>query len=327
MGTFVTVTVPHADADQLAAFTRVAQSHVRELDAMLSTYKPDSDISRLNRATAGTPVPVAPHTRRVLELALAFAKETGGCFDPTVGPLVRLWGFNGGTTPDTPIAPSILRTVLAQTGYGRLSLSNDTARLEPAPSDGDTRIPSQPPTVHVDLGGIAKGYAVDICFQDAEALGLRRAMVNIGGNIRCIGSTDKGPWKIGVRNPFDTGQLMGVISLPPGMAVATSGNYERFVSIAGKRYAHIIDPRTGYPVEGMAGVTVLAPTATDADAMSTTLFVLGAEAGAQWLTRRPDCHALFVPDQQPAKIRITPGFRRYFQPLPPFANAVELLDD
>jgi thiamine biosynthesis lipoprotein len=154
-------------------------------------------------------------------------------------------------------------------------------------------------------------------------MGIRNAMVDLGGNLRCRGEPRPGePWKIGVRDPFDRERLIGVLRLTDGWAVATSGNYERFVTIAGKRYAHILDPRSGYPVEGMAGVTVLAPTATDADALSTTLFVLGPVKGRDVLARKPGCHALYVPDRQPMEIRVSAGFRKFFTPEPSFADHV-----
>ena len=180
--------------------------------------------------------------------------------------------------------------------------------------------------LQLDLGGIAKGYAVDVAYDRLVGKGVDNAMVNLGGNIRCRGLARRGtPWRVGVRDPFDRETIVGVLRLTDGLAVATSGNYERFVTIAGERYAHILDPRTGYPVKGMAGVTVVAGSALEADAMSTSLFVLGMEEGLQVLGELESCEALFVPDEQPLSIYITPGFGRYFTPLRPYAGAVKEL--
>ena len=137
-------------------------------------------------------------------------------------------------------------------------------------------------------------------------------MVDLGGNIRCAGCARPGtPWKIGVRNPFRRDEIIGALALPDGMAVATSGNYERFVTIAGQRYAHILDPRTGYPVKGMAAVTVVSTNAVEADALSTALFVMGLRRGAEWLVHRSGPEALFVPDIQPPQAWITRGMKAW----------------
>ena len=125
-----------------------------------------------------------------------------------------------------------------------------------------------------------------------------------------------------MRHPFQPDRSLGVLHLAHGQAVATSGHYERFVTLDGRRYAHIVDPRTGFPVEGMAGITVLASTAVEADALSTTLFVLGMQEGLTVLQKKPGCAALFVPDQQPLQIRITPGLADWFTPDPNVAAQV-----
>jgi len=178
----------------------------------------------------------------------------------------------------------------------------------------------------VDLGGIAKGYAVDVCYDRIYALGGRDFMVDLAGNLRCCGQGRSGrPWNVAVRNPFDAERHLGTIQLTDGLATASSGNYERFVEIAGRRYCHILDPRTGRPCEGMAGTTVICANATEADAMSTALFVLGPAQSVDVLRRMPRCEALFVPDEQPLRILVTPGFRSRFHPDPEFAPLVELL--
>jgi len=304
MGTFMTVTTRGADAQTWRRAATDAQQTVRDLDARLTVFDDHSEVSRINTTAGGDPAPISPDTQRVLELSLRFAALSQGSFDPTAAPLVRLWGFNGGTVPLKAWDTNAVAAVQELCGYRLLSLDDGTASLSRAGAQ-------------LDLGGIAKGYAVDRCFTRLVEMGLRDLMVNLGGNIRCSGESAPGrPWRIGVRNPFDVHETIGRLTLPGGTAVATSGNYERFVTIDGRRYAHIVDPRNGYPVTGMAGVTVIAPTAVEADALSTALFVMGIEEGAALLAGRPNCHALFIPDPPPLRLLATTGFLEHFEPDP-----------
>jgi thiamine biosynthesis lipoprotein len=316
MGTTVSITASGRERDRAGAYAGDVRPAVEDMESRWSVYRADSEISRLGRAAGKEAVPVSRETVRTLRLALKYAELSGGAFDPTVGPLVRLWGFSGGAVPKAVPDGRRISDAMARVGYGRLLVGDDSARLAA-------------PGMMVDLGGIGKGYAADVCWERLRRMGARHAMVNMGGNVRCIGLAGPGRrWRIGMRNPFDREKLLGVIDLPPGMAVATSGNYERFVTIGGKRYAHILDPRTGRPVEGMAGVTVIARTAVEADAMSTALFVLGPtrQAGAA-LARLPGCHAAFVPDALPPRLVLSGGFGRYFTPDPEAGGRVSGLGD
>jgi thiamine biosynthesis lipoprotein len=200
-----------------------------------------------------------------------------------------------------------LRNLLARTGWRHLQVQETTASLTQ-------------PGMFIDLGGIAKGYAVDRVMEALDLNNYPVVLMDLGGNVRCRGEPRPGiPWRIGVRNPFDRDELVGVLRVPSGMAVATSGNYERFVEINGERYTHIIDPRTGWPVKGMASVTVVSPDGTESDALSTALFVAGAKDARNILARLPGNEALFIPDEQPPRLLASPGFRRIFEPLPQWA--------
>jgi len=141
-----------------------------------------------------------------------------------------------------------------------------------------------------------------------------------------LGQAEMGvDWTIGVRNPFARDRILGKNAPPNGVAIATSGNYGRFVEMGDHRYSHIIDPRTGYPVEGMAGVTAVAPDATNTDAMSTGLFVLGTQASLNVLRSFPGGEAIFIPDRGPIEIQLTAGMAKLFVPLPEFAAAIKIL--
>lgn len=313
MGAYASVIVGSRDAGKAEAYAKIAETVMREIEDELSLYRSNSVLSQLN-AVAGTgSVEAGSHLRANLALARRYGDLSGGAFDVTVGPLVRLWGFSGGKTPVEVVPEAMIAAARARVGYRNIRLEDGRASLAQ-------------PGMRVDLGGIAKGYAVDVCGDLLRARGARDFTINLAGNMRCFGRpSPERSWRIGVRDPFRGEETLGMLDLADGMAVSTSGNYERFVEIDGHRYAHIIDPRTGRPVEGMAGVTVLAPTAADADALSTALFVVGVEAGAEIMGGIPRGEALFVPDRQPLEILVTRGMARMFHPRPDVADRVRVI--
>ena len=316
MGTFASITLRAGSSNQLEACVSETTRCFEGLDRTFSVYRPESDISRLNSSTGM--VAVGWEALLALQECVQYGELTKGAFDVSVAPLVRTWGFSGGSEPTELPSDDLLREVLAQTGYAHITFD--------APSVGVMRAGFDQPGMSVDLGGFAKGFAVDRAYDLLAKREPINALINLGGNIRCLGTAaPTRPWRIGVRNPFDGTQMLGWVTLDSGMSVATSGNYERFVMIDGKRYAHIIDPRTGYPVQGMAGVTVVSPLATEADVMSTALYVAGVEKASSLLTNLPQSHALLVPDRQPIEIWVSPGFKELFTPLPQYKKAVRLL--
>jgi thiamine biosynthesis lipoprotein len=303
MGTFASVTLAGADAARLAEAETLTAGALQRVEEACSLFKPESDLARLNAAAGAETVALSSETETVLRAAQRHGEWSAGAFDITVGPLMRLWGFRGGGPPAEP-DPTRLAAVLADVGWRHVALSNGTARL-------------LRPGTRADLGGIAKGYGVDRACEALLSAGFSNALVNLGGNIRVLGAPDPGrPWRVAVRHPFNPDKTVGALALEPGQAVATSGHYEQFVVIQGRRAAHIMDPRTGRPVEGMASVTVLARTAMDADALSTAAFVLGLEAIPGLLERAGGLGALAVPDRQPLELWITPGLASRFTPNP-----------
>ncbi len=313
MGTRATVTVSAEYRSKLPRLSAEVQAAFEKLESLFSTYRSDSEISRLGAAAGKAPLPLSEDTFRILDLSKRYGEVTQGAFDVTVAPLVRLWGF-GAVPPSHVPEPQVIEERLRRVDFRRLELRGGHAFL--------------PAGMSVDLGGIGKGYAVDRAFEIARRLGVNAAMLDLGGNIRVIGQAGKGTrWTIGVRNPFAKEQILGKISLPDGAAVATSGDYERFVEIGDRRFSHIIDPRTGYPVEAMAGVTVVAPDATMSDALSTGLFVLGIKSGRGILRSFPGVEAIFIPDRDPIRIHVTKGMTRLFVPLPEFASSVTVEGD
>ncbi len=311
MGTRASVTVARKYRDRLPGLTDEVRGIFRTLEGQLSTYQSDSEISRLARAAGGPPLSVSRDTFEVLELSKQYGRLTRGAFDVTVAPLVRLWGF-GVPPPTAAPEPKQLEEQLKRVDFRRIELTPGAARL--------------PAGMSIDLGAIGKGFAVDKAFDAVCRTGTIAAVLDLGGNMRVSGQAESGVnWIIGVRNPFDKERLVGKIALPDGMAVATSGSYERFVELGDRRYSHIIDPRTGYPVEGMAGVTVVSPTATEADALSTGLFVLGIQAGLEVLEETPGTEVVFIPDRDPIEIWLTPGMKKVFTAVPEFETSVRIL--
>ncbi len=310
MGTFASVSVSAVAADTLADCAAQAHEIFEALNQSLSTYITTSEVSRLNATAGGEPIAISPATGEMLQLARRYGAITGGAFDISVTPLMQLWGFREGAPPSLLPEATDREALLPLVDYRLIELGEGTARL---PKRG----------MRVDLGGIAKGYAVDAGFDAIAAAGHRDILVNLGGNMRGSGlAAPDRAWRVGVRNPFDRSELLGTVNLPDGWAVATSGNYEKFVEIDGQRYAHIMDPRTGQPVQGMAGVSVLSRRAVEADALSTALFVVGMDGAGEILKQTPDSEALWVPDRRPVEIHMTPGFAEHFTPLPAYQNSI-----
>ncbi len=317
MGTVFTVTLPADRADYLEPAGVLSANALYGMENRLSFYQADSDIARLNQAAGAAPAAVSPETLTILRAARRYGELSGGAFDITVAPLLQIWGLRGGPPPANPPAPDEREPIRRLVNFRRLKIGDRTARLEL-------------PGMQLDLGGIAKGFAVDEVARILQRHGLTNVLLNLGGNLRALGAAaPAAPWRIAVQDPFDSGRVLGALDLRDGEAAATSGNYERFVAIGGRRYAHILDPRTGRPAEGMASVTVIGAgpdAAMDADALSTTLFVLGLEAGAGWLqTNCPGGAVLFVPDRRPLELHATPAFATRFTPSPECAGLLRRL--
>ena len=276
-------------ADNEGRTFAIVRDTIDLLEAEFSIYKSNSILCRLAN---GESVPLPEASRRLFFLVDKVVQASGGAYDPTVGPLMRLWGFRGGDRlPSFPDSDR-LHEGLSLVGWNRVvEIRGDGARLL---VEG----------ARLDFGGVAKGFAVDeACEQILTENGKKSCfLVNLGGNMRAYGvprANAKG-WTIAVRDPFQPyGKgSVGSLSLTGGQAVATSGCYEQFVEIDGIRYTHILDPRTGMPVRGMAQVTVVAPSAALADALSTACFVLGPKESVPLLEAFPGTSAHFIPDEE-----------------------------
>ena len=268
MGTRWSVLIddPLADTDMAARF----QAMVDEVDAQMSTWKPDSDLMRLNAAPLNTWVPLPDRLLTVLDAGLAISRQTGGAFEMNIGDAVCAWGFG----PD-PIDLDAIRAASAK----RRAPAADALELDIV----NRRARKSAPVV-LDLSGIAKGYGVDCLAETAAHLGLNSVLCAIDGEVRAIGTRRNGQaWAVGIEAPEDgPAGLNSVLSLAD-MAVATSGDYRHFVTIGTARLAHTMDPRRGAPlVAAPASVTVLSQSCMMADAMATALMVMGDKAGPEF---------------------------------------------
>lgn len=300
-----------------AAFEK-ARALCRLYERLFSRTLPHSDIARINSAH-GQPVAIDPLTYDLLERALSYCAESEGAFDITVGSAVRLWNFHEGTVPDDGALAEAVRHVdwhalrLRKTPAATAAESDADAATEAVPGFEAAPEPKAcfaqlaDPDAAVDAGGIAKGWIADALVAAMEAHGLSGIIVNLGGNVAVSGTKPTGdPWRVGIRDPRDPSQLIGAVPLVAGSAV-TSGVYERcFTAPDGTFYHHILDPRTGHPVEtDVAGVTVICEKSIDAEGFSTTLLALGLERGLALARRHPEIlQAFFIaPDGTIANAR------------------------
>ncbi len=243
---------------------------LRGIDASMSTYRDDSELSKFNAAKTTEWVAVSEDVVEVVEHALETSRITGGAFDITVGPLVNLWGFGPDQHPDRVPTEDQIQAEKARAGYQYIHVRKEPPALKKDKED-----------IYLDLSALAKGYAVDQVADYLESLGIADYMVEIGGELRLSGRNERGmPWRIAVERPTPgVRDIFNVMQLESN-GVATSGDYRNYFEQDGQRYSHTIHPRTGKPIDHrLASVTVIAERCMHADAMATALMVLGADEG------------------------------------------------
>jgi thiamine biosynthesis lipoprotein len=264
MGTYAHVILVTADSAADAPRAHAAQAVLARMDSLMSNWTTTSEVARLNRTAGHEATEVQSDVATVIDSSLALWAETDGAFDITVEPLVRAWGFIGG--PRRVPTDAEARAAFRHVGAGHVHYDRAKRTLR---YDDDS--------VRIDLGGIAKGYAVDAAARALVESGVRDALVDLTGNMFALGSPAASDhWRIGIRDPRDRMPYFARLDLEPGEGISTSGKYEQFVSQDGRTYGHIMDPRTGRPAEGLISVTVVSKSAFTCDAWDTPLFVLGA---------------------------------------------------
>jgi len=313
MGTFARVVVVAENTDTANTCIEAAFAEIYKVDELMSDFKSDSEISEVNRDSFNRAVKVSNWTYEVLQRSIEFSKLSDGAFDITVGPLVDL--FRKAKKNETAPSEEEIAQAKAKVGFEKLEL-NDLNKTVRFTVEG----------MRLDLGGIAKGYAVDKAFEAAQKAGAIGAMVDIGGNIRCFGASPRGKdnWLIGLQDPkavknpdLQAPGLSGkdtllTLKLKDG-AAATSGDYQQFVIIKGKSYSHILNPHTGTNAEGLSSVTIITDNATDADALSTAVNVIGVEKGLALIEKLPNTEAILLTSQPEYKLIKTTGAEKYIE--------------
>lgn len=271
-----------------------AQDKITELERLWSVTDENSDIYSVNHAE-GKPVEVSDETAELLEFALQMAERTDGALEPTVYPVLTAWGF---TTEENRIpSEEELAELLPLVGYTNIRQDGNTVQL----SSG----------MMLDFGAVGKGYAGDVAADILREHGITSALLNIGGNIRTVGSKPDGTdWRLGLRDPTGAGHV-GILQVSD-LAVVTSGNYERyFIGEDGKQYGHIIDPATGYPVNnGLLSVTVIAKEGKLCDTLSTALFVMGLDKATEYWRQYQDFDMIMITES--GDIYLTEGISDRF---------------
>lgn len=295
MGTLFTVRTVHRDESQAYAAIAAAFRRMHALDAALSDYRDDSELSELCRTGFARPFKASDHLFRVLDASLRMAQATGGAFDVTLGPLIRQWrsARKEGRLPENVA----ILAARARTGWQGISL-DASKRTVQLPREG----------MQLDFGGIAKGYAADQALAELARLGVTAALVAAGGDIAVSEPPPGQPaWHVAI----ETGAADAQPSIRlASQAVSTSGNLHQFSEIDGVRYSHILDPKTGLGLTRSIAVSVVAPTAMASDSAATALSVMGLSRSQEWLGRHPNLDARIVSTQEDGVARVwqTPHF-------------------
>jgi thiamine biosynthesis lipoprotein len=285
MGTHAGATVHHRTEDGAEELLAAIRTAFEDVDLAMSSWKPESELNIVNREAALAPFPVEnAELYRCIKIALEYAKSTGGAFDPTVGPLIDLWGFRT-DSPRVP-APDRVAETLRHVGWEKVEVIK-VARA----------VRFRDRAVRLDLGGIAKGYALDVAARAFAQSGTVAGLLDLGGGMYAWNSPpDSDGWRVGIRDPEDPDAIMATLTIA-NRAVATSGNYENAFTEAGESFGHILDASTGYqPRSDVVSATVVADAGVDADALSTAIYVAGSGRAAEILEKGRRVEAVLLID-------------------------------
>lgn len=299
MGTIFDITAIGDDEKALEDAASKAFDEIKRIDALMSRYKEDSEVSLVNKNAGIAPVKVGHELIEVLKEAVKISDLSEGAFDVTIGPLSNLWGFD----EERKVVPS----------------PEEIERLRKLVDYRKLRIDEAASTVYleekgmmIDVGGIAKGYSLGRAMKIFEDFGIKNVFINAGGNLNLRGGKKGKPWRIGIQDPRDESKLLGKIDITD-ISIATSGDYQRFFIKDGIRYHHILDPRTGYPAKGLISATVIGRSKTSMDGFSSAVFILGAEKGAA-LMKKIGAEGIIV--TYDGKVIVSKGLRERFSVKP-----------
>jgi thiamine biosynthesis lipoprotein len=280
MGTLIEISLVGGDEEEAETAIDEAFGEIHRIESLMSRWIIGSEISRINESAAEKPVKITGEVVKVIRRAGEISKASGGCFDISIGALLELWGFegNGNRLP----GEDEVRRALQAVDYRAIHVDETAGTVE-----------FKRKGMRIDLGGIAKGYAVDGAFELLTSRGYRNLIVNAGGDMRVGGKKIHGPWVIGVQDPRDRSRILATLDASD-ISVATSGDYERYFEKDGIQYHHLLNPFTGFPARQCRSVTILAQNALSADALATAVFVMGPQEGLRFIEAMEGVEGLIV---------------------------------
>ncbi|SES68344.1 FAD:protein FMN transferase [Thalassotalea agarivorans] len=289
------------DFDSAALQTKIDAALVQVNDEM-STYQQDSEITRFNQSQGKQPVAISAGFRTVLTEALKIAEQTNGKLDITVGPLVNLWGFGPDLQPERVPSEQDISIARERVGYNKVVLT-------------EQGLSKTQPDIYIDLSTIAKGWGVDVVAMLIEAEGITDYLVEVGGEMRLSGFKATGElWHVAIEKPVTTERAVHQIIVPKNNSVATSGDYRNYIEVDGKRYSHIIDPDTAYPIEHrLVSVTVIHPSSMISDGLSTAIMVMGPELGLAFAEEHELAALMIVKTDTGFEEIVTKSFMQYLK--------------
>jgi thiamine biosynthesis lipoprotein len=283
MGSRFDITVVAKDSNSGKAYIDKAIAEIKRIEKRISSWDPASETTEINRNAGIGPVKVSTELFELIQRSVGISKLTDGAFDITYASMDRIWKFDGSMT-QMPSKEEIKASV-AKVGFGNIV-------LDPVATTVFLKVKG----MKIGFGAIGKGYAADRAKELLMAQGVAAGIINAAGDMNTWGQQPSGQdWQVAITNPMDKNKVFALLPINNG-AVVTSGNYEKYVQFNGKRYTHIIDPRTGYPSSGIVSVTVFAPKAELADALATSVFVMGKEAGLHRINQLPQVECIIIDD-------------------------------
>ncbi len=299
MGTFWRVSLVDIDAQQAKNLQQKIQAQLDGDDRLMSTWKGDSALMQFNHSTSTAPWPVSAAMADIITTALRVGEKTDGAMDITVGPLVNLWGFGPDKQPVKTPDQAQIDAAKARTGLAHLTVINRA---------GEQFLQKDLPDLFVDLSTVGEGYAADHLARLMEQQGIGRYLVSVGGALASRGLNAQGqPWRVAIQKPTDRENVAQAIVDINGHGISTSGSYRNYYELDGKRISHIIDPRSGRPIQHeLVSVTVIAPTALEADTWDTGLMVLGTDKAKEVVQREGLAVMMIIKEGE--------GFRSWMSP-------------
>nr|WP_121068702.1 FAD:protein FMN transferase [Maribacter vaceletii] len=283
MGSRFDITVVAKDSIKASSYITLAVSEITRIEKLISSWDKNSETTLVNKNAGIAPVKVSKELYDLIERSISISKLTDGAFDISYASMDKIWQFNGSMT-QMPNTKQIKQSV-AKVGYKNIILNKEKSTVY-LKQEG----------IKIGFGAIGKGYAADKAKALLVKKGVASGIINASGDMNTWGKQPNGEeWKVAITNPMNKNKAFALLPITNG-AVVTSGNYEKFVMLNGKRYSHIIDPRTGYPSSGIISVTVFAPKAELADALATSVFVMGKEVGLNRINQLPNIECVIVDD-------------------------------